>query len=122
MSGCIPGISARWAAWRGRLRYLPGVMLFFSVASLSMPGTGNFVGEFPDPGRQLPGGSCRHGGPPPSVWCSPRSTPHRACSAPALAPPRMMAMLKGLDRRELTMMMVIAGLLVLLGLYPQPRD
>src|SRR5690606_21582579 len=30
----------------GRLRYLPGVMLFFSVASLGMPGTGNFVGEF----------------------------------------------------------------------------
>ena len=29
-----------------RIRYLPAVMLFFAVASLGMPGTGNFVGEF----------------------------------------------------------------------------
>ncbi len=30
----------------GRIRYLPGVMLFFAAASLGLPGTGNFVGEF----------------------------------------------------------------------------
>ncbi|MBJ7553685.1 NADH-quinone oxidoreductase subunit M [Marinomonas spartinae] len=30
----------------GRLRYMPGLSLFFAVASLGMPGTGNFVGEF----------------------------------------------------------------------------
>lgn len=29
-----------------RLRYLPALSLFFAVATLGMPGTGNFVGEF----------------------------------------------------------------------------
>ncbi|MGL5323497.1 MAG: NADH-quinone oxidoreductase subunit M [Aeromonas sp.] len=103
----------------GRLRYLPGVMLFFSVASLGMPGTGNFVGEF----LILVG----------SFQVAPVITAvatfglvlasvyslimlQRACFGPA----KDESMLKGLDRRELTMMMVIAGLLVLLGLYPQP--
>jgi NADH-quinone oxidoreductase subunit M len=40
----------------------------------------------------------------------------RAC----FGTPREESMLKGLDTRELTMMLTIAGLLVLLGLYPQP--
>ncbi len=30
----------------GRLNYVPGVSLFFAAATLGMPGTGNFVGEF----------------------------------------------------------------------------
>lgn len=30
----------------GKIRYLPGLSMFFAVASLGMPGTGNFVGEF----------------------------------------------------------------------------
>lgn len=29
-----------------RLRYLPALSLFFAVATLGMPGTGNFIGEF----------------------------------------------------------------------------
>jgi len=103
----------------GRLRYLPGVMLFFSVASLGMPGTGNFVGEF----LILIG----------SFQVAPVITViatfglvlasvyslimlQRAC----FGTPREESMLKGLDTRELTMMLTIAGLLVLLGLYPQP--
>ena len=103
----------------GRLRYLPGVMLFFSVASLGMPGTGNFVGEF----LILIG----------SFQVAPIITIiatfglvlasvyslimlQRAC----FGTPREESMLKGLDTRELTMMLTIAGLLVLLGLYPQP--
>ncbi len=28
------------------IRFLPAFSLFFAVASLGMPGTGNFVGEF----------------------------------------------------------------------------
>lgn len=40
----------------------------------------------------------------------------RAC----FGAPKETTMLKGLDRRELVMMMTIAGLLVLLGVYPQP--
>lgn len=30
----------------GRIKYLPALSLFFAVATLGMPGTGNFVGEF----------------------------------------------------------------------------
>ena len=103
----------------GRLRYLPGVMLFFSVASLGMPGTGNFVGEF----LILIG----------SFQVAPVITViatfglvlasvyslimlQRAC----FGAPKDTTMLKGLDRRELVMMMTIAGLLILLGVYPQP--
>ena len=103
----------------GRLRYLPGVMLFFSVASLGMPGTGNFVGEF----LILIG----------SFQVAPVITViatfglvlasvyslimlQRAC----FGAPKETTMLKGLDRRELVMMMTIAVLLVLLGVYPQP--
>lgn len=29
-----------------RIRFLPALSLFFAVATLGMPGTGNFVGEF----------------------------------------------------------------------------
>ncbi len=72
----------------GRLRYLPGVMLFFSVASLGMPGTGNFVGEF-----LILIGSFQ------------------------VAPVLTIIATFGL---VLVMMMTIAGLLVLLGVYPQP--
>ncbi|CAM3799888.1 NADH-quinone oxidoreductase subunit M [Aeromonas bestiarum] len=103
----------------GRLRYLPGVMLFFSVASLGMPGTGNFVGEF----LILIG----------SFQVAPIITIiatfglvlasvyslimlQRAC----FGAPKDEKVLKGLDSRELAMMLTIAGLLVLLGVYPQP--
>ena len=30
----------------GRIKWIPGLSLFFAVANLGMPGTGNFVGEF----------------------------------------------------------------------------
>ncbi len=30
----------------GRIKYMPALSLFFAVATLGMPGTGNFVGEF----------------------------------------------------------------------------
>ena len=46
-------------------------------------------------------------------------SPHHA-AAGLLRDAREESMLKGLDTRELTMMLTIAGLLVLLGLYPQP--
>ena len=84
-----------------------------------MPGTGNFVGEF----LILIG----------SFQVAPVITViatfglvlasvyslimlQRAC----FGAPKDTTMLKGLDRRELVMMMTIAGLLVLLGVYPQP--
>lgn len=30
----------------GRIKFIPALSLFFAVATLGMPGTGNFVGEF----------------------------------------------------------------------------
>lgn len=30
----------------GRIAYLPGLAMFFAIATLGMPGTGNFIGEF----------------------------------------------------------------------------
>ncbi|MFO6484380.1 proton-conducting transporter membrane subunit [Escherichia coli] len=32
-----------------KMKWLPALSLFFAVATLGMPGTGNFVGEFMDP-------------------------------------------------------------------------
>ncbi len=31
--------------WK-RIKWLPGMSLFFAAATLGMPGTGNFIGEF----------------------------------------------------------------------------
>ncbi|PAU55256.1 NADH-quinone oxidoreductase subunit M [Pseudomonas sp. PIC25] len=103
----------------GRLNYLPGVMLFFSAASLGLPGTGNFIGEFlillgsfqavPLVAALATGGL---------VLASIYSliVMQRAFYGPA----RDESALVGLNGREQAMMFGLIGLLVLLGLYPQP--
>ena len=103
----------------GQIRYLPAVMLFFAAASLGLPGTGNFVGEF----MILLGSYARA----PAVTIIATfglvlaaiyslAMVQRACFGPI----REERTLRALANREFGMLLVLAGLLILLGLYPQP--
>lgn len=103
----------------GRLRYLPGVMLFFAVASLGLPGTGNFVGEI----MILMG-----------TFSSAPVIVLIATSGLVLASVYSLTMMQRaffgssktteplprLEPRELGMLLLFAGLLLGLGFYPQP--
>lgn len=102
-----------------RLAWLPAVNLFFAAASLGLPGTGNFVGEF----LVLMGSFAT------VPWIVVIATfglvfgsvyslvmIHRAYFGPA----RSEELLPGLNCRELTLVLSLAILLVLLGVYPQP--
>ena len=102
-----------------RLPYLPAVSLFFATASLGLPGTGNFVGEF-----LILLGSFKvvpvitviatFG----LVFGSVYSLImiHRAYFGPS----KSEGAIAGLNFRELSMVLGLAVLLVLLGVYPQP--
>ena len=104
--------------WR-RLPWLPPLSLFFAVASLGLPGTGNFIGEF----LVLFGAFAAHpevvviatfGLVLSSVYSL--AMVHRAYFGPAgSAQP-----LPGLNGREVGMVLALVVLLVLLGIYPQP--
>lgn len=102
-----------------RLSFLPPIALFFTAASLGLPGLGNFVGEF----MILMG----------SYEAAPVLTTlatgglilaavysllmmQRAFYGPAKITERM----EDLSRRELTLMLSLMVILVGLGLYPQP--
>ena len=102
-----------------RIAYLPAISLFFAAASLGLPGTGNFVGEF-----LILLGSFKS-----TPWIVVVATfglvfgsvyslimIHRAYFGPA----RAEHSLRGMNGRELGMAMSLAILLVLLGVYPQP--
>jgi NADH-quinone oxidoreductase subunit M len=102
-----------------KIAYLPAISLFFAAASLGLPGTGNFVGEF----LILLGAFVA------TPWISSIATTglvfgsvyslimiHRAYFGPSKSDD----VLKGMDGRELTMVLGLAVLLVLLGVYPQP--
>ncbi|WGK63115.1 NADH-quinone oxidoreductase subunit M [Halopseudomonas sp. SMJS2] len=102
-----------------RLPYLPALSMFFAIASLGMPGTGNFVGEF-----LILFGSFAN-----NPWVVVIATfglvlasayslimIHRAY----FGAERSGEALRGLDRRELVMVLSLVVLLVGLGLYPQP--
>lgn len=105
-----------------RFPYLPPIMLFFSAASLGLPGLGNFVGEF----LILLG----------SFKVAPTFTIISALGLILAAvysliviqkafhgQPRddgHVGMFEDLNRRELSMMAVLMALLLGLGLYPQP--
>lgn len=102
-----------------QLRYLPAIMLFFAVASLGMPGTGNFVGEF-----LILVGSFQAW-----PWTTVIATAglvlasvyslimlHRACFGPTSRD----GSLGTLDGRELAMMLLLVVLVVVIGVYPQP--
>lgn len=102
-----------------RLRYLPGVMLFFAVASLGLPGTGNFIGEF-----LILMGSFTQVPMVASIACFglvlasvySLAMLQRACFGPA----KDASPLPAMRPREFGMMLLLAVLLLLLGFYPQP--
>ncbi len=102
-----------------RLPWLPAISLFFAAASLGLPGTGNFVGEI----LVLMGSFVR------TPWVVFVATfglvvgsvyslimIHRAYFGPT----QSQEPLKGLDTRELSITLLLAGLLIVLGIYPQP--
>ncbi len=102
-----------------RVPYLPALSLFFASASLGLPGTGNFVGEF----LILVGAFASQ----PIivviatfglVFASVYSLImiHRAYFGPSRAD----SVLAGMNGRELGMVLSLAVLLILLGVYPQP--
>jgi NADH-quinone oxidoreductase subunit M len=102
-----------------RLPWLPAVSLFFAAAALGLPGTGNFVGEF----------LILIGSFPAAPWvvvlaaCGlvlgsvySLAMIHRAYFGPA----KSEAPLQAMKARELYMVLGLAVLLILLGVYPQP--
>ncbi|WP_417662173.1 NADH-quinone oxidoreductase subunit M [Pseudomonas sp.] len=103
----------------GRMPWLPAISLFFAAAALGMPGTGNFVGEFLILIGSFPG----------APWITSIAATglvfgsvyslimiHRAYFGPSKSDEPLL----GLKARELSMVLGLAGLLVLLGVYPQP--
>ncbi|UVE16099.1 NADH-quinone oxidoreductase subunit M [Pseudomonas sp. LS44] len=102
-----------------RLPYLPALSLFFAAAALGLPGTGNFVGEF-----LILVGSFQ-GAPWITVLASTGLVLgsvyalimiHRAYFGPSKSD----SPLFGLQAREMGMVVGLAVLLILLGVYPQP--
>lgn len=102
-----------------RMPYLPAISLFFAAAALGLPGTGNFVGEF-----LILLGSFEK-----AMWVTIIAATglvfgsvyslimiHRAHFGAAKSD----APLQGLKPRELIMVLGLAVLLILLGVYPQP--
>ncbi|WP_068827858.1 NADH-quinone oxidoreductase subunit M [Pseudomonas sp. BMS12] len=102
-----------------RLPWLPGISLFFAAAALGLPGTGNFIGEF----------LILIGSFPVAPWivvlaaCGlvlgsvySLAMIHRAYFGPA----KSSEPLQPMKARELYMVLGLAALLILLGVYPQP--
>ena len=102
-----------------RLPWLPALSLFFAAAALGLPGTGNFVGEF----------LILIGSFPAAPWITVIATSglvfgsvyslimiHRAYFGPVKSQEPLFA----LKARELGMVLLLALLLILLGVYPQP--
>lgn len=102
-----------------KIAYLPALSLFFAAASLGLPATGNFVGEF----LILIGTFAS------APWITVIATSglvfgsvyslimvHRAFFGPSKSD----AVLHGMDGRELIMVVGLAALLIYIGVYPQP--
>ncbi|MGO1501526.1 MAG: proton-conducting transporter transmembrane domain-containing protein, partial [Marinobacter sp.] len=103
----------------GRLGSLPGFWLFFIAASLGIPVTANFVGEF----MVLFGTFAT------APWVVVIASFGLVLAAVYslilmqrvhYGPPREKTPLRGLDTREFAMMLSIVALLLWLGVYPQP--
>ncbi|PWC23010.1 NADH-quinone oxidoreductase subunit M [Brenneria roseae subsp. roseae] len=102
-----------------RLKYLPALSLFFAVATLGMPGTGNFVGEF-----MILFGSYQvvpmitvistFG----LVFASVYSL--IMMQRAYYGAPKSDRLLQSMSMRELSIVMLLVVLLVLLGVFPQP--
>ena len=102
-----------------RIAWLPAFALFFAAASLGLPGTGNFVGEF-----LILLGTFRE-------WPIIASLATAALILAAIysllmmqraffGPAKSEAMLEGLTAREVTMVLMLVLCLLGLGVYPQP--
>jgi len=102
-----------------RIKWLPGLSLFFAVANLGMPGTGNFVGEF-----MILTGSFRSV--PVIIVIATFGLVFASVYSLVMmqrayyGAPRSETPLRGMSPREFLMIMVLVVLLVLLGVYPQP--
>ncbi|HTN34771.1 MAG TPA: NADH-quinone oxidoreductase subunit M [Marinobacter sp.] len=103
----------------GRLGSLPGFWLFFIAASLGIPITANFIGEF----------MVLFGTFPTAPWVVVIASFGLVLAAVYslilmqrvhYGPPRSETPLRGLDAREFAMMLSIVALLLWLGIYPQP--
>lgn len=103
----------------GRIKFLPAISLFFAAASLGLPGTGNFVGEFLillGTFQLLPKVAvvATFGLVLASVYSL--IMVQRAFFGPA----KEASILPAMSSRELFIVLLLAVLLVLLGVYPQP--
>ncbi|WP_312240205.1 NADH-quinone oxidoreductase subunit M [Pantoea sp.] len=102
-----------------RIKWIPGLSLFFAVANLGMPGTGNFAGEF-----MILTGSFQVVpviiviGTFGLVFASVYSL--IMMQRAYYGTPKSQAPLPGMSAREFLIIMVLVVLLVLLGIYPQP--
>ncbi len=103
----------------GRMGSLPGFWLFLIAASLGIPITANFIGEF----------MVLFGTFPTAPWVVIIASFGLVLAAiyslilmqrVHYGPPREETLLKGLDTREFTMLLSIVVLLIWLGIYPQP--
>ncbi|GAB2789572.1 NADH-quinone oxidoreductase subunit M [Halomonas shantousis] len=103
----------------GRITGLPGFALCFVAASLGMPGTANFVGEF----------MVLFGTFSVAPWTVVIASGGLVLAAiyslflmqrVYYGPPQAATSLGGLDRREIFMMLGLLALVLLFGLYPQP--
>lgn len=103
----------------GRIRYLPALSLTFAVATLGMPGTGNFIGEF----MMLFGSFnvvpvfsiiAAFGMVFASIYSLAMMQRTYYGSAKSDAP------LSNLGVREFSLLLLLVILLVVLGIYPQP--
>ncbi len=104
--------------WK-RIKWLPGLSLFFAAATLGMPGTGNFIGEF-----LIFFGSFSQFTLVTSimifgvVFASVYSL--WMMQQTYYGTPKSVTEFKGLCARELGVLLTLAILLVILGFYPQP--
>ncbi|NNS07468.1 NADH-quinone oxidoreductase subunit M [Erwinia sp. JH02] len=102
-----------------RIKWLPGLSLFFAVANLGMPGTGNFVGEF-----MILTGSFQTV--PVIIVIATFGLVFASVYSLIMmqrayyGAPKSETPLGGMSAREFLMIMVLVVLLVLLGVYPQP--
>ncbi|WP_455816487.1 NADH-quinone oxidoreductase subunit M [Pseudomonas cerasi] len=102
-----------------RIKWLPGLSLFFAVANLGMPGTGNFVGEF-----MILTGSFQTV--PVIIIIATFGLVFASVYSLIMmqrayyGAPKSETPLRGMSAREFLMIMVLVVLLVLLGVYPQP--
>ncbi|KQN55114.1 NADH-quinone oxidoreductase subunit M [Erwinia sp. Leaf53] len=102
-----------------RIKWLPGLSLFFAVANLGMPGTGNFVGEF-----MILTGSFQSA--PVIIVIATFGLVFASVYSLIMmqrayyGAPKSDTPLRSMSPREFLMIMVLVVLLVLVGVYPQP--